>query len=286
MQNIVAIILNYNDSFTTIKLIEKIKDYATLQKIVVVDNCSTDNSYEQLLEYKSNKIDVIKTAENNGYASGNNFGAFYAIEKYSPEYLLICNPDVFFKDDVPLKLAEALSKEDFYALAACKVTSGINIWKRPDYWGVIRSMFLVIHNIEKKRYCNKHALPNEINIVDVVEGSMFCIKALAFKNINGFDEKTFLYYEENIMSFRLHEKGYRALYLTSCTYDHLHAASIQKRYRSKAKAFKNYYSSLLVYINDYLKVSSVKIKIFQIFYYLAYIERIAYDIVNKFLHFK
>ena len=42
------IILNYNDSENTIQMLNQIKDYSCLSKIVVVDNCSTDDSLEKL----------------------------------------------------------------------------------------------------------------------------------------------------------------------------------------------------------------------------------------------
>ena len=61
MTKVSCIILNYNDALTTIHLLEFIKDYSILDFIVVVDNCSTDDSWEKLLRYKNEKIHVIKS---------------------------------------------------------------------------------------------------------------------------------------------------------------------------------------------------------------------------------
>lgn len=44
MSGCVIVILNYNDFSTCQRLLEKIKDYAIFDKIVIVDNCSTDDS--------------------------------------------------------------------------------------------------------------------------------------------------------------------------------------------------------------------------------------------------
>ena len=44
----VAILLNYNDADTTISAIKRLKNCESLDKIVVVDNASSDNSYERL----------------------------------------------------------------------------------------------------------------------------------------------------------------------------------------------------------------------------------------------
>ena len=57
------LIINYNDYETTKKLIDNIKNYKILDTILVVDNCSTDDSYEKISKIK--KIDIIKTLSNN-----------------------------------------------------------------------------------------------------------------------------------------------------------------------------------------------------------------------------
>ena len=53
------VVLNYNDYKTTIKLIKMIKDYKSIDLIVIVDNCSTDKSYKKINEYKE-KIELLK----------------------------------------------------------------------------------------------------------------------------------------------------------------------------------------------------------------------------------
>ena len=64
------VIVNYNDYKTTIKLIENIKDYNILDKIVVVDNKSTDESLIRLESYNSNKLIVLESGDNKGYSYG------------------------------------------------------------------------------------------------------------------------------------------------------------------------------------------------------------------------
>ena len=55
------IILNYNDFRTTMNLINEIHDYKCIDHIIVVDNLSSDNSYEKLKENSDNKVIVIST---------------------------------------------------------------------------------------------------------------------------------------------------------------------------------------------------------------------------------
>ena len=43
-----AVVVNYNDSETTLAQIRRIRDYAALDRIIVVDNASTDRSLAAL----------------------------------------------------------------------------------------------------------------------------------------------------------------------------------------------------------------------------------------------
>ena len=95
-----VIVLNYNDYETTKDFLGYAKEFKIIDKIIVVDNASTDYSLKQLEKMKNEKIDVISAKENRGYASGNNEGILYALKKYRPEYLLISNPDIIFEEDI------------------------------------------------------------------------------------------------------------------------------------------------------------------------------------------
>ncbi len=90
------VVLNYNDSETTISFLNHIKKYGIIERIVVVDNCSTDDSFEELKKFEGGNIDVLQTDKNRGYAAGHNYGARFLCEKYSPEQIIISNPDLLF----------------------------------------------------------------------------------------------------------------------------------------------------------------------------------------------
>lgn len=56
-----VVTINYNDYKTVIKFINEIKLYNNIDHIIIVDNCSTDNSYQYLLEFVSDKVEVIQS---------------------------------------------------------------------------------------------------------------------------------------------------------------------------------------------------------------------------------
>ena len=87
------IILNYNDLETTKNMLNLIKDYKILDLIVIVDNKSLDNSYQELKKFENSKIKVLETDKNLGYAYGNNYGLNY-LENKNIDNVIISNPDV------------------------------------------------------------------------------------------------------------------------------------------------------------------------------------------------
>ena len=78
-----CVILNFNDEETVARLVHMIHDYDYLEKIVLVDNHSTDDSWEQLQVLKDEKVELIRTEKNGGYGYGNNTG-MALWESFSP----------------------------------------------------------------------------------------------------------------------------------------------------------------------------------------------------------
>lgn len=275
------IILNYNDSERVIKLVRQISGYNALNHILIVDNFSTDDSIKQLLSLKSDKIDVIQTEANEGYAAGNNFGAEYAITRWKAETLFFSNPDVYFEEETVVAVEKTLFSDEKYAVATALVKDGYNAWDLPAYWGTVRMLFLLAFTIHKHQIKKQLLHAAGIHEVGVVEGSFFAIRTSAFKEVGGFDERTFLYLEENILAYKLCQHGYKEVINADIFYIHEHSKSISKEYRSKTKAFKLFKPSFAVYLKYYLECSIIRRVIFTLLYFVAYLERILYDIIKN-----
>ena len=101
-KNLGIVIVNYNDYEMTSRLINNIIDYNCLKHIVIVDNNSTDNSFEKLKEFESNRITIIKNS-NRHYASGLNVGAKCLIKKVGECNIFFSNSDVIIKGEEDLK---------------------------------------------------------------------------------------------------------------------------------------------------------------------------------------
>lgn len=280
----VMVILNYNDMKVTEKLTRSVMDLECIDRVVVVDNRSTDGSYEYLRKTLSkSEVDVIQAHDNGGYAKGNNFGIKYAIDHYSPDYVFIANPDIAVSASTLETMIRDMNNHREYGVMAPLVNQGYNVWRLPGFIGMIESLFLVWFNLDKRHIKKKHSVSfNRIEDAGVVEGSFFIMRVKDYLEIGGFDERTFLYAEEIILARRLQAIGKKVGVLTRERYDHLHSASIKKAYASsKRKAFPNFYASFKIYNKYYLKTNFIQDGIFWVCYELAYFERFLYDIYHK-----
>ena len=278
----VLVILNYNDGKNTCALAKKVKSFPSLSHILLVDNCSTDQSLSFMKSLEKGKIKVLSSPENGGYAKGNNLGIFYAIDHYHPDYIFVANPDIQVSQASFVKILQSMEAHPEDGILSCMVKKGYNVWNLPSFIGVIESLFLIWFNLDKRRIRKKLlSSSKDIEEVGVVEGSFFCIRTEAFKKIKGLDERTFLYGEEIILSKRLKKGGYKVGVLPHSFYEHFHSVSIRKTYGSKAKAFSHFYDSFVLYNREYLHTNKIQDFVFYIAYRLAYFERILYDWIMK-----
>lgn len=277
------VILNYNDAETTIGLVNEVRGYSFPDYVIVVDNKSEDDSYTLLSKLSDEKVKVLRADVNGGYAKGNNIGIKYAIKECGADFIFVANPDISVSETTMKNLVKSMVVKNNYGALSPIVNQGANVWRLPKFIGMIESLFLVWFNLDKRLIKKKlMRSKNPVEKVGVVEGSFFLISKDAYEKTGGLDENTFLYVEENILARRLKNAGFDVGVLTDERYDHFHSQSIKKKYKSsKAKAFHNFYDSMTYYNRKYLKTGKIRNALFSFCYFLAYAERIIYDMVNN-----
>ena len=233
------VILNYNDYETTIKLVNNIKNYNIVDEIVIVDNNSTDSSFEHLKLLMNEKIIVLKNSCNKGYSSGNNLGCKYLIEKYEKCNIFISNPDIIIKDEqILIDLLDTFKLDVGIVSPLILENNKYNRgWKLPTPFVDALMNIPIIHNKvrEKNLLYSEERYNKDIVDVEVVSGCFFLIRSDVLKKVNFFDENVFLYYEENILGKKLKDLNIRSVVNTKVEVIHNHSISIDKNVKKLNK---------------------------------------------------
>ena len=262
-----CVILNYNDANTAVELVREICGYKALDRIVVVDNASTDDSLEKLEKLKAEiaKVDLLCAEKNGGYGAGNNLGVRYAVENNGTDYVLIANPDVKFSEACVKSLAGTLKCHPELAVAAALMEDATfgdakNGWKLHGFWGELFAMGPICRRMFKKwlNYPEKYFEGKKAVYVDAVHGSMLMVDGKKFLEAGGYDEEIFLYQEEAVLAKRLQKKGYRSVLVLNQKYRHEHSVSIKKSFKGQMDRQKLRHDSVMHYFKNYLGIGPVK----------------------------
>lgn len=276
-----CVILNFNDWETVTRLVHMIHDYDYLEKIVLVDNHSTDDSWEELQVLKDEKVDLIRTQKNGGYGYGNNTGIRYAIENNGATHVLVANPDVVFSESCVIHIAKIYANHPDAGVVTASIQDetfgsgrGRNGWKLHGFTGELLSMEPVCRRLFRRflNYPASYFKGKKAVYVDAVHGSMLMIRAQAFLETGGYDEGIFLYQEEAVLGQRMRTSGYRTVLLLNRTYQHQHSVSISKTYSQLLKRQKLRNQSAYYYMVHYLRINAVQKVIAKLWFQLILLE--------------
>lgn len=259
MKNLSFVIINYNDSDTTIRLLNNIKNYKILKEIVIVDNKSTDDSVKELEKFTDDKITLLVNDENKGYSSGMNLGAKYLLEKYKNINIIFSNADIIIKNEQDLEKLNSRINDDIVLVGPTVNEHGsINRgWKLSTPFKESLYNIPYFHNKFKKcfLYYSDEYYSNEISYVDVVSGCFFLINGDFLKKINYFDDNIFLYYEENILASKIKKENKKVVIDNEVEIIHDHSVTIDKSIK-RIKKYKELKKSQRYYVINYLKANT------------------------------
>lgn len=261
MKDIAIIILNYITWKETLKEVELCRDILGIEykNIIVVDNNSPNESYNQLKSFSKDKFVLIKNNENLGYAAGNNIGLKYA-KKEGYKYGFILNNDILFEDyDLVSKMKDVFKKNENIAIVSPKVlTAEKKLYNydvyRPEFWD-----FSITMPIYKKR-CKQIVDLGNYGIVYRPQGCCMLLDLDKLDEVGYLDEGTFLYCEEIIIAERLLSKKYLCAICLNAEIVHNHSTTVKDAI-SKTNILKIINKSLSYYLKEYRHYNE-----FQIFF--------------------
>lgn len=262
MKRLGMVIVNYNDYKTTIELLKSVKDYKCLDSIVVVDNKSTDDSIKHLKKYEDKKVIIIEASDNKGYAAGLNIGAKFLNKKYNDCNIIFSNSDIIISKEEDLK---KLSNDitDKVVVVGPTIVQKNEIsrgWMLPSISDEIKfNLPYISRKYRKNVLYNDDYYNNDLSLVGVVSGCIFCVSGSALKEVDYFDENTFLYYEEQILSKKLKDRNLQVAVDNNVVVIHNHSVTIDKNVK-RINKYKILKESQRYYVKEYLHASDNELK--------------------------
>ncbi|MBV9799256.1 MAG: glycosyltransferase family 2 protein [Solirubrobacterales bacterium] len=175
-----------------------------------------DNASGEALEDFPRSFDACRafTAERNlGFGGGHNLLA----SKTEARYLLILNPDVeFLLPDTTTQLVAAMVSIDRVWAVGPKLITASGTAQPYDH-GRLRGVRAQISLRGGHSYWHETDVRQD---VAWVSGAVMLIERAAFAKVGGFDEKLFLYKEDEDLCLRLRQEGGRVLYEPSVVIRH------------------------------------------------------------------
>ena len=219
---VAAIIVNFNSGDYLRACLRGLSEQSyPLTKIIVIDNCSTDNSLEKLEDGFDGEI--IKLGQNVGFAKANNLAAEQAL---GCEWLAFVNPDAVLEPQWLEKLLEATAaRPDCVFVGGSLLQAGDT--KRLDGAGDVYH----VSGAHWRRgwgqlSAGRYAVVEEV--FSPCAAAAICRRDV-FLKVGGFDESFFCYAEDIDLGFRMRLRGFNCFYVPDAIAYHVGSATTGRR---------------------------------------------------------
>lgn len=304
------IVVDYKSIEKTIKYLETclamLKTKNKL-RLVIVDNSCNDDAIKYLNKlnivgnkidyirhkkvssiyqytYKNHELILINANSNLGYAKGNNLGVVIINKLYNNiEYYIFSNNDLKFTEKLEVnRILDIFKKDEKIAVVGPRIrdlngkdqspNKKSNIWKR----GVLYYPNMLIGN-KLSRFTKNVDYTGESKYCYWVSGSFFIADSKKFIEVGMFDNNTFLYCEEMILSERLLKHNYLTYFYNDFSLIHEHGKTIKNTYATLLMEEINFNSNYYYY-KEYTQNSKLNLYLFKVSFNLY---KILYPIKRK-----
>lgn len=195
-------------------------------QVIVVDNCSGDDSYEFLrTRFQSEpRVVIVESPKNAGFGSGNNLAA----SQGSAPWLFLLNSDAtLHRGSLALLLECAKAHPEAGILAPSVYLRDGQL--QADAVGVFPTAWAIL--TRRSTQYPTHDSP------DWVGGAALLISRKEFEAVGGFNEAIFMYYEDVLLCWNIRKLGKTILRCPAAGVTHLEGGSKQSQWKRKQQYY-------------------------------------------------
>lgn len=264
MTKVSIILVDYNSHHHTLECLESLSqaNFKNIDvNVVIVDNASKDKFQLESSKFQTLNLNIIYAEENTGFTGGNNLGIQFALDNYSPDYVLLLNNDTLVDESFLQELLQLAKVEksagiicpmiyfakdfEFHKKSYSKNELGKVIWfaggsidwknmyafhrgvdqvDRGQFdWQTLDSRRKELQTALKKK-------PLEVPYIsakymDFATGCCMLIPTNVIREVGMFDDDYFLYWEDVDLSQRIKGSGYYLFFCPSSIIWHKNAGS-------------------------------------------------------------
>lgn len=247
LPKVYTIVLNWNNYLDSKKGIDSLLgSLYTNHEILIVDNCSTDNS-GNLLKLDYPDLHFIFTEENLGFARGCNVGIRAALQDKDCAYVLLFNNDAEATPNCLQKAVEVAESDKNIGLVGGKILHSPEckkIWYAGGYVDIWRCQGVARGwgEIDQGQY-------DRVEPVKFVTGALMLIKREVLEKVGLLPEEYFFGVEEFDYSVTVKQAGYSLYYVPDFLVYHRGDGS---HGNYDPKYVYNYYRQKLIFMEKYL----------------------------------
>lgn len=216
-------------------------------EIIVVDNNSSDESCSMVSKLFPD-ITLVSNKENIGFSKANNQGVAIA----QGEYVCVLNPDTIVAEDTFEQLLLFSSSQDNLGIISCRLIDGAGRYL-PESKRHVPLPSIAIKKLLglSNNYYASEVQENAVAKVPVFVGAFMLMSKRVYDEVDGFDERYFMYGEDIDLSYSVVNAGYDNVYYGKTTVIHYKGESTLK---DKVYA-KRFYGAMRLFYQKYFKTN-------------------------------
>lgn len=250
------IIVNYNSQNFLEKCLVSIQKKIISQKLISKIEVLVVNNDKKNIELKKRfklNLKIIENDTNLGFGRACNVGA----QKAKGEILFFLNPDTQLQQSSFKDIYQMFTKNSKLAIIGVNMIDFKSKKTQPWINGKKTSLLKILLKKLTKKYWNSL----KPLYLDWVSGGGMFVKKSLFEKINGFDEKFFMYFEDQDFCLRLKDQGFLCLFYPNFKIIHHNGKSWKNNFQNQKSAyyqsqkyfFKKHFPKWYYYIFKLLK---------------------------------